>query len=722
MDLTIGSRLLPVLTASNAQRFEVEVRVKDTGIGISPAQLAKLFRSFSQVQHVSGEYGGTGLGLVISRRLIEAMQGEIHVDSAAGQGSCFSFKLPCESASVVSIGPGAGGSLSNKSSPFVAPRLLAIGMPSTAMGMASPMSRTRSLLIAGGPNQSEDNLTDILSRPHAHAHASASASSSSPSSPSSAASAAAAQRDDLASTQRNIHGLLAHERQKMEQTTILFVGERSAAADSWIRTCELYGSTVHVSRTIVEGHDYLVEQQQQARSRSETSPFSQHTGCSPQSPSSSYQSRTTPPHTFFSGHSGFAPVVAAPVPAPAVAALFGVVVIDLDSSSASGSPVSSEDACAEMLAGLGPLRILCLYTKQHMAMSSADRPSEKHAHISSGSSGSGSGSGANQPSQPVIVHLPDTETASASPSPPPLPPMVDHAAAAVAVDSTAVAAAAAPASPPIPYSRLCDSSALVVSAHSVEASSLTVTRSLRRPFKMAAYLRAILKLRSATPTNTNTDATATATPASASSADRSRRTTPEALWPFTQHQQQQQSGSGAATGAAGSGGGCGGGDTGSAESNAGSATGRRQTDCRRVGSPLLSSRRLISASPSSSSRCLVSGSPSSSSSRRLTGPSSSSSSPSSSHRSKITSISASYPLRILLAEVSQHSTATTDRSTRLRAFRRCSLIACVLRCFRHLQDNVMNQKLMVRVNQRQQAATEGKQQYCSSLSQPLSDS
>ena len=72
--------------------------MRDTGIGISSAALAKLFRSFSQVQHVSGEYGGTGLGLVISKRLVEAMGGEVTVESAPGQGSTFAFTIRCEAA------------------------------------------------------------------------------------------------------------------------------------------------------------------------------------------------------------------------------------------------------------------------------------------------------------------------------------------------------------------------------------------------------------------------------------------------------------------------------------------------------------------------------------------------------------------------------------------------------------------------------------------------
>lgn len=78
-------------------KCSLHIAVKDTGIGIPPDRMNKIFQSFSQADmSTTRRYGGTGLGLVISKRLVEVMGGEIGVESVEGIGSTFHFTLPVD--------------------------------------------------------------------------------------------------------------------------------------------------------------------------------------------------------------------------------------------------------------------------------------------------------------------------------------------------------------------------------------------------------------------------------------------------------------------------------------------------------------------------------------------------------------------------------------------------------------------------------------------------
>jgi signal transduction histidine kinase/CheY-like chemotaxis protein len=92
-----GTIALDVCREARPGGDEVLLRVTDSGIGMTGEQVSRLFEPFTQADtSTSRRFGGTGLGLAITRHFCRMMGGEVSVESTAGQGSCFTLRLPVQ--------------------------------------------------------------------------------------------------------------------------------------------------------------------------------------------------------------------------------------------------------------------------------------------------------------------------------------------------------------------------------------------------------------------------------------------------------------------------------------------------------------------------------------------------------------------------------------------------------------------------------------------------
>jgi CheY-like chemotaxis protein len=141
-----------VTSSTDTERNEIRVAFADSGIGMNEAEIERVFGAFAQGDHAEGgrshRFGGLGLGLAISRRLIEMHSGRIEAFSAGkGQGSSFTVHLPL---AVVDVSSAAGGATD------------AVGV--SAFDSQSPFAPVRRILLVEDHESTRQTLVRLLER------------------------------------------------------------------------------------------------------------------------------------------------------------------------------------------------------------------------------------------------------------------------------------------------------------------------------------------------------------------------------------------------------------------------------------------------------------------------------------------------------------------------------------------------------------------------------
>ena len=153
---------------TRGEQIELEISVKDTGIGMSVEQQSKLFQAFSQADSsITRKFGGTGLGLTICKRLTEMMQGKIRVSSQPGAGSTFIFtiKLGIGSATPAQLRPALRRALVVDDNPLARAVLVRLLEKFGCSAVQAESGRQALTILESSPKSTFDCITIDLNMP-----------------------------------------------------------------------------------------------------------------------------------------------------------------------------------------------------------------------------------------------------------------------------------------------------------------------------------------------------------------------------------------------------------------------------------------------------------------------------------------------------------------------------------------------------------------------------